>query len=163
MSQITTQLFLDVKKFEKYQEMLKKSVHIQEARSGEYDLKGFPNHRNFHRILRILGDHSTGVTNMDLIFEHDFKPSDVEDGVKALTSNNFATTEKISDDKYCIMLTKEGEKRAEALTKRREQIAEVAYGSLTEEEQIHLDQLINKLVENYEQRDVNYAGLSDLI
>lgn len=143
--------------------MLKKSVHLQEARSGEYDLKGFPNHRNFHRILRILADHSTGVTNMNLIFEHDFKPSDVKDGVKALTSNDLATTEKINDDEYRIMLTKAGEKRAEALTKRREEIAEAAYGSLTQEEQIHLDQLINKLIENYEHRDLNYAGLRDLI
>lgn len=36
MSELTTKLFLDIKEFEKYQEMLKCQVHIDEERHGEY-------------------------------------------------------------------------------------------------------------------------------
>lgn len=163
MSEFTTQLFLDVKNFEKYQSMLKKQVHLEEARSGEYELKGFPNSRNFHRVIRALGGHSEGLTNTQLINDYDFRPSDLDDGVKALVSNKLATTEDINENEYLIKLTDAGDKRAEKLAKRRAEIAEAAYSSLTEDEQRELDRIVNKLVENYKKRDINYTALRDLI
>lgn len=163
MSEFTTQLFLDVKNFEKYQSMLKKQVHLEQARSGEYELEGFPNSRNFHRVIRALGGHSEGLTNTQLIYDYDFRPSDLEDGIKALVSNKLATTEDINAHEYLVKLTDAGDKRAEKLAKRREEIAEAAYGSLSEDDQRELDRIVNKLVEDYKKRDVNYTALSDLI
>lgn len=163
MSEFTTQLFLDVKKFERYQAMLKKSVHLEEARTGKYQLAGYPDSHNFHRVLRALGAHSEGLTNRQLIFEYNFKPSDLKDGVKALTSNNLATKEEINDHEYLVKLTTEGDKRAEALVRRRNEIAEAAYGFLSDEEQRELDHLINKMIDNYEKRDLNYEELRNMI
>lgn len=163
MAVSASQLFLDIKKFEKYQAMLKKSVHLEQAQSGEYELKGFPNSRNFHRLLRILGGHSEGLTNTELVFDHDFRPSELADGVEALTTNKLASVEKLNDQQYRITLTDEGDKMAEQLDERRTKIAQEAYGALNEEEIMHLDQLINKLIDDYESRDLNYTGLSELI
>lgn len=163
MAGFTTQLFLDVKEFEKYQEMLKKSVHLAEAQSGDYELKGFPNSRNFHRVLSAISGHSEGVTNLELVFDHDFRPSELADGVEALTTYKLATVEKIDDKEYRIKLTDEGNKMAEQLDARRDKIAEAAYGSLNEDDQRALDKIVNKLIDDYKGRDLNYTALSELI
>lgn len=144
--------------------MLKKSVHLDQAQSGEYGLKGFPNHhRNFHRLLRLLGSLSNGLTNTELVFDYDFRPSELADGIEALSTNKLASVEKLNDQQYRITLTDEGDKMAEQLVSRRNKIAQEAYGTLTEEEQRHLDQLINKLIDDYKGRNLNFTALSELI
>ncbi|WP_251546545.1 MarR family winged helix-turn-helix transcriptional regulator [Limosilactobacillus caecicola] len=163
MQNFTTQLFLDVKKFEKYQEMLKKSVHLAQAQSDDYQLAGFPNSRVYRRIIGILADHSEGMTNSELIFEHDFRPSEFNDGVKALVDNDLATTKQIDEHHFHIELTEKGRKWAEGLDNRRDKIADAAYGSLNEDDQRELDRIVNKLIDDYKGRDVNYTALSELI
>lgn len=163
MSETTTQLFSDVKKFEKYQAMLKKSVHLAEAKSGEYALEGYPNARNFHRVLNILSDHEDGLTNTQLVFDYDFKPSELADGVKALTDNDLATAKITSEREYTVKLTDAGKEKAAALAKRHVAIAEAAYKALSEDEQKELDSLITKLIADYEKRDLNYTDLAALI
>lgn len=163
MSEITTKLFSDVKKFEKYQAMLKKSVHLNENQSGEYALAGYPNARNFHRVINILKDHADGLTNTQLVFDYDFKPSELADGVKALTDNDLATTNITNENEYTVKLTAKGQEHAEKLAKRHVAIAEAAYKALSEDEQKQLDDLITKLIADYEKRDVNYVDLSALI
>ena len=163
MSEATNELFSDVKKFEKYQAMLKKSVHLEETKSGEYALKGFPNARNFHRVINILSDHEDGLTNTELIFDYDFKPSELRDGIRALLENKLATSTEVSGNESRIQLTAAGKEWAAKLAKRHEEIAEEAYKALTPDEQVELDVLIKKLIADYEQRDVNYTDLSALI
>lgn len=163
MSEATNELFSDVKKFEKYQAMLKKSVHLDEAKNGEYALKGFPNARNFHRVINILSDHEDGLTNVELVFNYDFKPSELRDGIRALIENKLATSTEVNGTESKIQLTAAGREWAAKLAKRHEEIAEEAYKALTPDEQVELDVLIKKLIADYEQRDVNYTDLSALI
>ncbi|WP_251573768.1 hypothetical protein [Limosilactobacillus agrestimuris] len=159
MSELTTKLFLDIKEFEKYQEMLKCQVHIDEERHGEYCLPGYPDRHNFHHLLRILRDHKDGLTSDQLIFDYDFRPSELDNATSALVNNNLATT-TTDNDKYRIRLTDEGIEVAHKLLTRREKIAEAAYRSLSENEQRDLDRIINILLEDYKNRDVNYTGLN---
>ncbi|MBD7894835.1 hypothetical protein H9564_03750 [Limosilactobacillus sp. Sa3CUN2] len=147
MSELTTKLFLDIKEFEKYQEMLKCQVHIDEERHGEYCLPGYPDRHNFHHLLRILRDHKDGLT------------SELDDATSALVNNNLTTT-TTDNDKHRIRLTDEGIEVAHKLLTRREKITEAAYRSLSENEQRDLDRIINILLEDYKNRDVNYTGLN---
>lgn len=162
MSELTTKLFLDVKEFEKYQEMLKCQVHIEEERRGEYCLPGYPDRHNFHRLLRILRQHNDGLLSRQLIYDFDFRPSELDDATKALVDNNLATTSVINNDEFKIKLTTEGIEAAHKLLVRRDKIAEAAYHTLSEEEQRELDRLINALLKDYKNRDVNYTALENI-
>lgn len=88
MTELTSKLFLDVKKFEKYQTLLKKQVHLQSA--SVVDSPDFPNKHVYNKILRILGNHGE-VTSSDLIQQFNFRASEVKDGIKALLSADFIT------------------------------------------------------------------------
>lgn len=160
MSELTTKLFLDVKEFEHYQELLKCHVHIEEQRRGEYTLKGYPDRHNYHRLLRILREHSDGLLSRQLIYDFDYRPSELEEATKALVANNLATTSIINDEEYKVQLTDEGIQVAHKLITRREKIAEAAYHTLSENEQRELDRLINALLKDYKNRDINYNGLA---
>lgn len=68
------------------------------------------------------------------------------------------------DNNECkLKLTAGGQAAVDQLTKRREEVAEAAYGSLTADEQEQLDKLVLKLTQEYESRSVNYQALSDLL
>ncbi|ECQ5639294.1 hypothetical protein FZL45_10005, partial [Campylobacter jejuni] len=113
--------------FEKYQSTLKYQVHIEEERHGDYCLPGFPDRHNFHRLLRILRKHDDGLTSKQLIYDFDYRPSDLEDATKALVTNNLATTTPINEEDYKIQLNTEGIEVADNLLKRRDKITEAAY------------------------------------
>ncbi|MBB1070033.1 hypothetical protein H5S40_07700 [Limosilactobacillus sp. RRLNB_1_1] len=162
MSELTTKLFLDIKDFEKYQAMLKCHVHIEEERRGEYCLSGYPDRHNYHRLLRILRGHNDGLLSHQLIYDFDYRPSELSDATKALVANNLATTSIISDEEYKIRLTDEGIEAADKLLSRRDNIAEAAYHTLSNDEQRELDNLINKLLEDYKNRNVNYTALKNI-
>lgn len=108
--------------------MLKCQVHIEEERHGDYCLPDFPDRHNFHRLLRILRKHDDGL----LIYDFDYRPSDLEDATKALVTNNLATTTPINEEDYKIQLNTEGIEVADNLLKRRDKIAEAAYHTLSE-------------------------------
>lgn len=162
MSELTTKLFLDVKEFEKYQYLLKRNVQIEEELHGEYTLPGYPDRHNYHRLLRILRKHKDGLLTDQLIFDYDYRPSDLGVATDALVTNNLATSEPVDKDNSKIRLTTEGIEVADNLLKRRDRIAKAAYGTLSEEEQRELDRLIEKLLEDYKGRDVNYEALANL-
>jgi len=162
MSELTTKLFIDVKNFEKYQSMLKCQVDIEEERHGDYCLPGFPDRHNFHRLLRILRKHDDGLTSKQLIYDFNYRPSDLEDATKALVTNNLANTTPINEEDYKIRLNTEGIEVADNLLKRRDKIAEAVYHTLSENEQRELDRLVNKLTEDYANRDVKYNALGNI-
>ena len=134
MSELTTKLFIDVKNFEKYQSMLKCQVHIEKERHGDYCLPGFPDRHNFHHLLRILRKHDDDLTSKQLIYDFDYRPSDLEDATKALVTNNLSTTTPINEEDYKIQLNTEGIEVADNLLKRRDKITEAAYHTLSENE-----------------------------
>lgn len=162
MAELTTKLFLDVKDFEKYQAMLKRNVQLQEEQSGEYSLPGFPDSHNFHHLLRILHKYDDGLLSQQLIYDFDYRRTDLDDATKALVTNGLATTSPVNEEVYKINLTTAGQKAADDLEARRDKIAEAAYHTLSEDEQKELDRLVNKLTEDYKGRDVNYTALKNL-
>ncbi|MBB1079635.1 hypothetical protein H5S09_07130 [Limosilactobacillus sp. STM2_1] len=162
MSELTTKLFLDIKEFEEYQSLLKCHVHIEEERRGEYCLPGYPDRHNFHRLLRILRQHKDGLLSRQLIYDFDYRPSELEDATKALVANNLATTSVINNEEFKIRLTDEGIQVAHKLLIRRDKIAEAAYHTLSEKEQRDLDRLINTLLADYKNRNINYDALKSI-
>ncbi|WP_241499205.1 hypothetical protein [Limosilactobacillus reuteri] len=73
-----------------------------------------------------------------------------------------ATTTPINEEDYKIQLNTEGIEVADNLLKRRDKITEAAYHTLSENEQRELDRLVNKLIEDYANRDVNYNALGNI-
>ncbi|RVU71516.1 MULTISPECIES: hypothetical protein [Lactobacillus] len=159
MAELTTKLFLDVKKLEKYQTLLKKQVHLENKAA----LTNFPNNRIYKKVLRTLSKNGNELTSNDLIFKYNFRLSEVTDAVAALTASDLITKEDISDTECKLKLTDQGIAAIKDFNKSRDEIAQAAYGSLTEDEQKQLDDLVNKLLKDYESRDVDYAGLIDLL
>lgn len=160
MTDLTTKLFLDVKKFETYQNLLKKNVHLQSQ--SIISSPDFPNKHIYNKLLRTLDKNSNEVTSADLLNKYNFRMSEIQDGIKALLSTNLISKEDLSNTECKIILTKEGIAAANQLAKRSEKIAEEAYGILSQEEQQQLDNLILKLTEDYKHRSVNYSALADL-
>lgn len=81
--------------------------------------------------------------------------SEIQDGIKALLSENLISKEDISSTECKITLTKDGIMAVNQLTERSNKIAKEAYGTLSQEEQQQLDNLIVKLTNDYEHRSIN--------
>lgn len=160
MTELTTKLFLDVKKFETYQDLLKKNVHLQTQ--SLITSSDFPNKHFYNKLLRILSKNNNEATSNDLLIKFNFRMSEIQDGIKALLSEKLITKEDLSATECKITLTETGIEAANQLAERRDKIAEEAYGTLSQEEQQQLDNLILKLTANYKNRPVNYSTLADL-
>lgn len=160
MTELSTKLFLDVKKFEKYQAMLKKQVHL--SRETLIDSPKFPDEHIYNRAIRILAKQGGSLTNKELVLNFDFRTSEVKDATAALLAYKLVTKDG-NEDEYNLSLTDAGFKEAQKLEDRRNKISEEAYGSITPEEQEQLDKLIVKLTKNYEARDVNYTALENMM
>ena len=160
MTELSTKLFLDVKKFEKYQAMLKKQVHL--SRETLIDSPKFPAEHIYNCAIRILAKQGGSLTNKELVLNFDFRTSEVKDATAALLAYKLVTKDG-NDDEYKLSLTDAGFKEAQKLEDRRNKISEEAYGSITPEEQEQLDKLIVKLTKNYEARDVNYTALENMM
>lgn len=161
MTELSTKLFLDVKKFEKYQDMLKKQVHLEQK--NLIDSPDFPDKHIYHRAVRILNQNNGSLTNKELVLNFNFRTTEVEDLTKALLDFKMVTKEDIDKDTYKLTLTEDGVNAGKWLEERRNKISEAAYGSITPAEQEELDKLVNKLIENYEARDVNYTALRNMM
>ncbi|QNQ82258.1 hypothetical protein FP435_03825 [Lactobacillus sp. PV037] len=161
MTELSTKLFLDVKKFEKYQAMLKKQVHL--SKETLVDSPKFPDEHIYNRTIRVLAKQGGALTNKELVLNFDFRTSEVKDATSALLTYNLVTKENINDKEYKLSLTDAGFNEAQKLEDRRNEISEAAYGSITPEEQEQLDKLIVKLLKNYEARDVNYTALENMM
>ncbi|QNQ80227.1 hypothetical protein [Lactobacillus sp. PV034] len=161
MTALTTKLFLDVKEFEKYQEMLKKQVHLDEK--NLIDSTAFPDKHIYHRAIRVLNKNNGSLTNRDFLLQYNFRVTEVLDLTNALVKFKMVTKQDGENDTYTLTLTEEGKKAAQWLEDRRNKISEAAYNTLTPEEQQELDNLVNKLTENYKGRDVNYMALKNMM
>lgn len=162
MTNTTTKLFLDVKEFEKYQTLLKKQVHLENPQNYN-ETSTFPNTKAHKKLLRALSKNNNELTSTDLIFKYNFRMSELQDAISALTTNKLITKEDINDTECKLTLTEKGIKAVEDFNKNADKIAQAAYGSLSDDEQKQLDALINKLLKDYKSRDVNYSSLIDVL